>query len=110
MEDDDQEQQTETIFPPVQPLYSRNFLIVDTHFVTPPISGLGVPGPDGDVFDITQNSLADVTSDVVSELPPDCLKAFAEVRNEESQWKHSWATENDDGSRARFKVDYNLST
>ncbi|KAI9877764.1 MAG: hypothetical protein M1830_002894 [Pleopsidium flavum] len=110
MEASGHEQQAESIFPSVRPLYSRNFLIVDTHFVTPPTSSLGIPGPDGDVIDIKQDGLADVPDAIVSELPLDCLKAFAEARDAELNWKSSWATENEDGARARFKVDYNLST
>lgn len=109
MDDGDYEQEPETIFPPVRPLYSRNFLIVDTHFVGPPISDLGVPGPDGDVVDLAPHGLTDVPDDVLSELPRDCLKAFVEARDEELKWKNSWGTEAGDGLRARFKVDYNLS-
>ena len=90
MEDDDQEREAETIFPPVRPLYARNFLIVDTHFVMPPGSHLGVPGPDGDIVDIERRGLADVADEVVAELPPDCLQAFAAAREEELAWKTGW--------------------
>lgn len=69
-----------------------------------------MPGPDGDVVDIRQDSLKDVPEVVLSELPPDCLRAFAEVKDEEMEWKSTWATEKHDGARAQFKVDYNLST
>lgn len=109
MVDGDQQQEAETIFPPVRPLYSRNFLIVDTHFVGPSISDLGVPGPDGDVVDIEHRGLIDVPDEVLSALPRDCLKAFVEARDEELKWKNGWGTETEDGLRARFKVDYNLS-
>lgn len=105
----EQEQETETIFPPVQSLYSRNFLIVDTHFVGPSLSDIGVPGPDGDVVDIEHRGFTDVPDDVLSELPRDCLQAFVKAREEERKWKIGWATETEDGLRARFKVDYNLS-
>ncbi len=105
----DRGQQEETNFPPIRPLYSRNFLIVDTHFITPPISGLGIPGPDGHVLDIKQNGLTDVPDGVLSELSPDCLQAFIEARDAELKWRAGWRTEQEDGARARFKVDYNLS-
>lgn len=105
----DHEQEAETIFPPVRPLYSRNFLIVDTHFVGPSMSDLGVPGPDGDVVDVEHRGLTDVPDDVRSELPPDCLQAFVEAKDAELTWKNGWATETEDGLRAKFKVDYNLS-
>lgn len=109
MEDGEPESEAETIFPPVRALYSRNFLLVDTHFVGPSISDLGVPGPDGDIYDVEHRGLTDVPDEVISELPRDCLQAFVEVRAEELKWKNAWATETEDGFRARFKVDYNLS-
>jgi len=105
----EQGQETETIFPPVRPLYSRNFLIVDTHFVGPSTSDLGVPGPDGDVVDIEHRSFTNVSDDVLSELPRDCLQAFVEAKDKERKWRNGWATEVEDGLRARFRVDYNLS-
>lgn len=101
---------TTTILTPVKSIYARNFLIVDTHFASPPTSNFGVPGPDGPTLDVAhQTGLADVPNDVLAELPAECAAAFARARADEVRWKSAWATEAVDGGRARFRVDYNLT-
>jgi hypothetical protein len=65
----------QTIFPPVDPILSRNYMVVDTIYESAPASNLGVPGPDGGVYDIGFNGLSDISDDIKSDLPPECLKA-----------------------------------
>ena len=42
----------ESIFTPIKPIYSRNYMIVDTVYETAPASNIGVPGPDGNAYHI----------------------------------------------------------
>ncbi|KAI9836475.1 MAG: hypothetical protein M1837_003381 [Sclerophora amabilis] len=102
----DTQNPTETILTDIAPIYPRNFLITDTHFIAPPISGLGVPGPDGDEFDLGHGGLDDIASDVIAELPPDCLKAFRAAREQERLWKTSWRAEGDDGARGKLRIGF----
>ena len=95
----------ETIFPPVKPIYSRNYLITDTIYETPPSSTMGIPGPDGDTYDIGFNGLSNVPDDILDELPPDCRKAFEEARAKELKWKSGWSTEALDTERRMPSID-----
>ncbi|KZF19669.1 hypothetical protein L228DRAFT_270991 [Xylona heveae TC161] len=95
-----------SIFTPVSPVHSRNYLITDTYFESPPISGLGLPGPDGDCADLDPKSLLDVDEDVWRELPSDCLEAFMKARQEQLNWKTTWDTEHKDGARSKLRIHY----
>lgn len=97
----------ETIFPDVAPIFARNFLVTDTHFLGPPLPGLGVPGPDGEIFDIGPGGLTQVPENVVAELPDGCRRAFDEARAEEAKWKATWSREDVDGARAQLRISYN---
>jgi chromatin structure-remodeling complex protein RSC7 len=94
-----------TIFPPVDPILSRNYMVVDTIYESAPASNLGVPGPDGAVYDIGFNGLADVSEDIKADLPPECLRAFEEALEKERSWKGHWGLESRDGLRRAPKID-----
>lgn len=97
-----------SMFTPVKPIYSRNYMIVDTAYETAPYSNLGVPGPDGDVHDIGFNGLSAVPDDIKAELPPECLAAFEEALAKELEWKNNWGTESTDAHRKAPVIDKGL--
>ena len=80
-------------------------MVIDTVYENAPASNLGVPGPDGGVFDIGFNGLSDVSEDVRKELPPECLAAFEEALEKERVWKGNWGLERRDGLRRAPKID-----
>lgn len=94
-----------TIFAPVPPIVSRNYMVVDTVFESAPRPNLGVPGPDGEFFDMGFNGLSAVSDDVKAELPPECLAAFEEALAAEKEWKNRWGSETTDGLRRAPKID-----
>lgn len=97
----------ETIFPNVAPIFTRNLLVTDTYFLAPPLSGLGFPGPDGEIFDIGPGGLIQVPENVVAELPNGCRQAFDAARAEEAKWKATWGGEIADAARAQLRISYN---
>lgn len=94
-------------FRPVPDIISRNFLVTDMYFETPPFSNVGVPGPDGGVSDVGPNGLSDIPQDVLDELPEDCRIALEQAKNAEAQWKNKWNTEKIDGSRGSLRIGFN---
>jgi chromatin structure-remodeling complex protein RSC7 len=100
--------ETPSIFTPVKPIYSRNYIIVDTAYETPPYSNVGVPGPDSDVYDMGFNGLSTVSDDVKAELPPECLAAFEAALAKEMEWKNKWGTEGTDAHRKAPIIDKGL--
>ncbi|RDL42204.1 Uncharacterized protein BP5553_02183 [Venustampulla echinocandica] len=103
--DDDNDGEARSIFPPVKPIYSRNFMIVDTYYESPAAANPGVPGPDGDVYDLGLNGLSSISDDIKSELPPECLKALNEALDRELEWKEKWGSEGRDGHRRAPVID-----
>lgn len=101
------EQSSESIFSDIAPIFHRNFMIADTYLATPPLSGLGIPGPDGEVLDIGTGGLGDIPDHILTELPESCRQAFNLARAEEMKWKGSWGTEEEDGARAKLRISYN---
>lgn len=97
-----------SIFLPVKPIYSRNYMIVDTVYESAPSSSYGVPGPDGDVHDLGFNGLSTVSDDIKSELPPECLAAFEKALENEMKWKTKWGTESSDSNRKAPAIDKGL--
>ncbi|RFU32181.1 Adenosinetriphosphatase/Nucleoside-triphosphate phosphatase, partial [Scytalidium lignicola] len=97
-----------TIFTPVKPIYSRNYMIVDTVYQSAPTSHLGVPGPDADDYDLGINGLSSVPDDIKAELPPECRKAFDEALAKEKQWKGRWGSQSEDGHRRNPAIDKGL--
>ncbi|MCJ1310266.1 hypothetical protein MMC25_003928 [Agyrium rufum] len=95
-----------TMFPPISRAFASHVLTVDTVYRNPPISNLGVPGPDGDIYDIGTRSLDDVPDEVLEELPEDCKQAFLEAHAEELGWKTYWGNEKQDGMRAGLTITY----
>jgi len=94
------------MFSPLPPIITRNFLVVDTHFSSPPISGVGLPGPDGPVLDVGPIGLPDASEDILTELPPECRTAFEEAKSKEEMWKNSWGTEVEDGARGKLRIGF----
>jgi chromatin structure-remodeling complex protein RSC7 len=101
-------EETKSIFTPVKPIYSRNYMIVDTVYESAPSSSYGVPGPDGDAHDLGFNGLASVSDDIKAELPPECLAAFEAALEKEMQWKTTFGTESSDASRRAPAIDKGL--
>jgi len=97
--------QSPSIFTPVKPILSRNFLIVDTLYENPPSSMLGVPGPDSNTYDLGFNGLSGVSEDILSELTPECRKAFNDALAKENEWKGRWSTEAVDAKRKAPIID-----
>ena len=104
---DSADSSAQSIFPDVAPLYTRNFMITDTNYVSPPISGLGVPGPDGEDYDIGAQGLPRVPDSVLAKLPSECREAFMEAKAEEAKWKSGWGAEADGNARAYLHISYN---
>ncbi|TAQ86243.1 hypothetical protein B7494_g5413 [Chlorociboria aeruginascens] len=97
-----------SIFKPLKPVYSRNFMIVDTVYEGPPTSNLGVPGLDGDAHDLGFNGLSNIPSHIKAELPAECRKAFDDALASELQWKNKWGTEGKDTMRKAPVIDKGL--
>ena len=100
-----EEEDTPTIFAPVHPKYSRNYMIVDTVYESAPSISLGIPGPDGDGYDLSFNGLSGVPEAVKSELPLECLEAFEGALRKEQEWKSKWNTEARDSLRRAPIID-----
>ncbi|CAL3963644.1 hypothetical protein PZA11_001200 [Diplocarpon coronariae] len=94
-----------SIFTPVKPIYSKNFMIVDTVYESAPASDLGVPGPDGDFHDIGFNGLSRISDDIKAELPEECRIAFEKALEKEMQWKNKWGSESQSGHRKAPVID-----
>ena len=97
-----------SMFTVVKPIYSRNYMIVDTAYETPSYSNLGVPGPDGDIHDLGFKGLSSVAEVVKAELPSKCLAAFEEALAKEMEWKMNWNTEGTDAHRKAPIIDKGL--
>jgi chromatin structure-remodeling complex protein RSC7 len=103
--EDNEDGEEKSIFTPVKPIYSKNFMIVDTVYESAPAVNLGVPGPDGDTYDLGFNGLSSVPDDIKDELPPECRKAFDEALEKELQWKSKWGTETQFAHRRAPAID-----
>lgn len=97
----------DTIFPSVPPALARNFFITDTYYLSPPQSGLGIPGPDEAVLDIDPEGLTHVRKEVIAELPEDCQPAFEAARSQEAKWKATWDRERISQAKAELRISYN---
>lgn len=94
-----------TIFTPVNPIYTRNYLVVDTLYESPPTgSTSGIPGPDGDSYDVGFNGLSSVSEEIRNLLPEECRVAFEKAVGDELAWKGKWAGEAGDGMRAGMVI------
>ncbi|KAK8169690.1 nuclear localization protein-like protein NPL6 [Phyllosticta citrichinensis] len=90
----------------VPAVVSRNFLVIDTHFQSAPMTGLGVPGPDGDFRDVGVNGLPNPSEEILEDLPEECRKALQEAKEKEREWKRSWGSEAVDGCRNHLKIGF----
>ena len=104
---DGRESAADTIFPDISPVFTRNFMISDTYYETPPASVLGYPGPDEEILDVGPGGLTRVPEHLLAELPESCRQSFVEARAVEKAWKQRWGTDHDDGARARLRITYN---
>lgn len=117
-DDPDQPKPAATIFPPVKPSISRNFLIMDTHLETPPAgvapTAYDVPFRTSQV-DYESSASADflssfkglraVPDDIRDLLPEECRQAFDSAREKEETWFSRWGNEADVTSRREPVVD-----
>ncbi|KAJ5157419.1 Chromatin structure-remodeling complex subunit rsc7 [Penicillium canariense] len=106
---------TPTIFPPVPPHISSRYVVTDIVYESPPYSNMGVPGPDGDLRNLSPNGLVSManprhpefmTPEIVALLPDDCKEAMLDAAAREAHWKSKWSNETDDGLRARPSKSY----
>lgn len=97
----------DSMFPDVAPVFTHNFAISDTYYVSPLYSGLGIPGPDGPAMDVGPGGLTEVPQDIVAALPDENRQAFEEMKLEEIKWKLSWGGEDEDRARAKLRISYN---
>ena len=104
---DGREPAANTIFPDIPPVFTRNFMISDTYYETPPASVLGYPGPDEEILDVGPGELTRVPEHLLAELPEGCRQAFIEARAVEKAWKERWGTDQEDGARAKLRITYN---
>lgn len=102
--EEEEPKSNETMFKPVDPVISRNYMVIDTVFESPQYGNLLVPGPDGDNLDMGFNGLGGVSDEVKDCLPPECRQAFDAALAKESEWKNKWAGENVDGHRRMPKI------
>jgi chromatin structure-remodeling complex protein RSC7 len=109
---------TSTVFRPIKPFISRNFLIMDTHLETPPA---GVSAAAYDVpfrtspSDYEASAAADflspfkglraVPDDVRDLLPEECRQAFDDAKDKEEGWFARWGNEADVTSRREPVID-----
>ncbi|EMC92957.1 hypothetical protein BAUCODRAFT_37871 [Baudoinia panamericana UAMH 10762] len=108
-EDHEAAEPNPSIFPPVPPIISRNFVITDTHLSHPALpSSSGYPGPDSATLDPTSgsNGLTTIPAELVEELPAECRAAFEQARGEETRWKRSWGTEAGSALRGELRVGF----
>lgn len=96
---------SDTIFPPIKPIITKNFLVVDTVYENPRFSGFGIPGPDGSSMDLSSNSLSSIPDSIKDELPEGCRRALEVALEREKGWKSAWGTEAQDGARRQPTID-----
>jgi chromatin structure-remodeling complex protein RSC7 len=101
-----EEPHRDTIFGPVSSVVARNFLVTDLVYQSPSMSGLGIPGPDGNYYDVGPNGLASVPDDVLDVLPPECRQAYEDAKAKETEWRNTWRSETEDGHRAHLKIGF----
>ncbi|QIW95266.1 hypothetical protein AMS68_000784 [Peltaster fructicola] len=98
----------DTIFKSIPDVVSRNYTIVDTTYVSPPLANTGYPGSDGMITDTVAGTmgLSSIPDDLVDELPEECRRAFLEARDTELKWKQQWTSERHSALRGDLKVGF----
>lgn len=90
----------------VPDIVRRNYLVIDTYIQSPPFSGLGLPGLDGDFLDVGPNGLPDLEDEDLEQMSPEQREAFLQAKRAEHEWKNQWKSESVDGARAKLKISY----
>jgi len=109
--------QEPTLFPPIPPIISRNFAIIDTHFLSPSLTNPSHLHSNSTTLDMassghsgmTGGNLAGISLDVLAELPEECRAAFEVAKRAEMGWKGSWGREGEVGMRPRRGLGVGLS-
>ncbi|KAF2473234.1 nuclear localization protein [Lindgomyces ingoldianus] len=92
--------------PEVPEIVRRNYLLVDTYIQSPPFTGLGIPGPDGDFCDVGPNGLPDLEEEDLRQMTSETREAFLQAQREELEWKEQWRSESIDGCRVKPKIGF----
>lgn len=109
------------VFPPIQPIIPRNFLVADTVMETPPsgISPAAYEVPfrtapadykvsyQGD-FLAPFRGLHAVSKEIRDLLPEECRKHFDEAVGREDEWFSRWGDERDTKSRREPLIDKHI--
>lgn len=103
-DNDDNNNDIPSLFPPVRPDYAQTYRIVDISYESP-AGPWGLPGIDGDTLDMGFNGLSSISDDILAELPADCRQAFDAARHKERTWKNRWVSESRDGMRMVPPID-----
>lgn len=83
--------------PSLKSVYARNFRVHDLAVEAAPETSFPAPGSEVD-----ENSLNAIPSDILDELPVECLEALQQAQSRERDWRNKWRTEKQDGMRANF--------
>jgi chromatin structure-remodeling complex protein RSC7 len=94
---------TETDVPEV---VRQHYLVIDTYVQKPPFGGLGIPGPDGDFYDVGPNGLPEVDEEDLEQMTAESREAFLQAKREEYEWRNTWQSESIDGARAKLKIPF----
>ncbi|KAK1824572.1 chromatin structure-remodeling complex subunit RSC7 [Friedmanniomyces endolithicus] len=98
--------QEPTLFPPIPPIISRNFAIIDTHFLSPALTNPSHPSrttpldmaSSGHGYS-NSGGLSAIPDEVLAELPEECRAAFEEAKRAEMSWSGLWGREGEVGMR-----------
>ena len=102
-----QPENSDTIFPPIPPSITRNFMVTDIVYVSPAMPDMPYPGPDGQLMDEFDTSLSSVPQDIIDLLDDQQRHDFLQAREFERQWKSQWKTEREDKLRGELNISYN---
>jgi len=108
---------TPTIFSPVPPIISRNFAVIDTHFLSPALTNPSHHSRTTVPLDMASSGhgygvgggLSAIPEDILAELPADCRAAFEEAKRAERGWSGLWGVEAEVGMRPRAGLGVGLS-
>lgn len=89
---------------------ARNFLVVDTHYVTSPDAALPAPGPtladdEGTIGTGSERrGLPDLSASELEGLPQEACAAYEYAKGTEQGWRSLWQGERQDGARAPLRI------
>jgi chromatin structure-remodeling complex protein RSC7 len=83
---------TTTMFPPPDPKVTRNYLVLDTHYRSPPsgIASAAYEPPNPADILAPFRGLAAVSDEIKDLLPPECRVAFDDALAQETAWREQW--------------------